>query len=180
MFRVGKIIETESRFSSVTQSCLTLWPHGLQHTRLPCPSPTPRACPNSCPSSRWCHPALSSSVISFSSCLQPFPASGSFLVSQFFASGGQNFSFSISPSKEQSGLISFRIYWLDLLAVPGTLKSLLQHHSSKSSILQCSVFFIVQLSHLHMTTGKNIALTRWAFVGKVMSLLFIFFFIYFY
>ena len=82
-----------------------------------------------------------------------------------------NFSFSISPSKQQSGLISFRTYWLDLLAVPGTLKSLLQHHSSKSSILQCSVFFIVQLSHPYMTTGKAIASTRWTFVGKVMSIL---------
>ena len=83
-----------------------------------------------------------------------------------------NFSFSISPCKEYSGLISFRMDWLDLLAVQGTLKSLLQHHSSKASILQCSAFFIVQLSHLYMTTGKTIALTRWTFVGKVMSLLF--------
>ena len=79
------------------------------------------------------------------------------------------FSFSISPSNEQSGLISFRMDWLDLLAVQGTLKSLLQHHSSKASILLCSVFFIVQLSHPYMTTGKTIALTRWTFVGKVTS-----------
>ena len=83
-----------------------------------------------------------------------------------------SFSFSIGPSNEHSGLISFRMDWLDLLAVQGTLKSLLQHHSSKASVLQCSVFFIVQLSHPHMTTGKTIALTRWTFVGKVMSLLF--------
>ena len=83
-----------------------------------------------------------------------------------------NFSFSISPLNEYSGLISFRMDWLDLLAVQGTLKSLLQHHSSKASILQCSAFFIVQLSHPYMTTGKTIALTRWAFVGKVISLLF--------
>ena len=83
-----------------------------------------------------------------------------------------NFSFSISPSKEYSGLISFRIDWLDLLAFQGTLKSLLQHHSSKASILQCSAFFIVQFLHPYMTTGKIIALTRWVFVGKVMSLLF--------
>ena len=83
-----------------------------------------------------------------------------------------SFSFSISPSNEYSGLISFRIDWLDLLAVQGTLKSFLQHHSSKASILQCSAFFIVQLSHLHMTTGKTIALTRWTFVGKVTSLLY--------
>ena len=84
-----------------------------------------------------------------------------------------SFSFSISPSKEYSGLISFRMTWLDLLAVQGTLKSLLQHHSPKASILRCSAFFIVQFSHPYITTGKNIALTRWIFVGKVMSLLFI-------
>ena len=84
----------------------------------------------------------------------------------------QRFSFSISPSNEYSGLISFRMDWFDLLAVQGTLTSLLQHHSSKASILQCSAFFIVQLSHPYMTTGKTIALTRQTFVGKVMSLLF--------
>ena len=83
-----------------------------------------------------------------------------------------SFSFSISPSTEYSGLISFRIDWFDLLAVQGTLKSLLQHHSSKASILWRSAFFIVQLSHPHMTTGKTTALTRWTFVGKVLSLLF--------
>ena len=83
-----------------------------------------------------------------------------------------SFSFSISPSKEHPELISFRMDWLDLLAVQGTLKSLLQHHSSKASILQCSAFFMVQLSHPYITTGKTIALTRWTFVGKVMSLLF--------
>ena len=83
-----------------------------------------------------------------------------------------SFSFNISPSNEYSGLISFRMGWLDLLAVQETLKSLLQHHSSKASILQCSAFFIVLLSHPYMTTGKTIALTRWTFVGKVMSLLF--------
>ena len=83
-----------------------------------------------------------------------------------------SFSFNISPSNEYSGLISFRIDWFDLLAVQGTLKSLLQHHSSKASIFQCSAFFIVQLLHSYVTTGKPIALTRWTFVGKVMSLLF--------
>ena len=83
-----------------------------------------------------------------------------------------SFSFSISPSNEYSGLISFRMNWLDLLAVQGTLKSLLQHHSSKASILQHSAFFIIQLSHPYRTTGKTIALTRWTFVGRVMSLLF--------
>ena len=93
-------------------------------------------------------------------------------MSQFFTSGGQSFSFSISPFSEYSGLISFRIDWLDLLAVQGTLKSLLQHHSSKAYILQCSAFFTVQLSHPYMTTGKTIALTRQTFVGKVTSLIF--------
>ena len=96
-------------------------------------------------------------------------------MSQLFASGGQSigsFSFNISPSNEHSGLISFRMDWLDLLAVQGTLKSLLQHHSSKASILRCLVFFVVQLSHPYMTTGKTIVLTIWISVGKVMSLLF--------
>ena len=96
-------------------------------------------------------------------------------MSQLFASGGQSirvFSFNISPSNEHPGLISFRMDWLDLLAVQGTLKSLLQHHSSKASILRCSAFFIVQLSHPYMTTGKTIVLTRWTFIDKVMSLLF--------
>ena len=151
----------------------SLWPHGMQHSRLPCSSPTLGACSDSCPSSWWCHLTVSSFVVPFSH-LQFFPASGSFPMSQFFTSGGQkywSFSFSISPSNEYSGLISFRIAWLDLLAVQGTLKSLLQHHSSKASILQCSAFFIVQLSHSYMTTGKTIALTRWTFVGKVMLLL---------
>ena len=83
-----------------------------------------------------------------------------------------NFSFSISPSNEQPGLISFRMDWLDLLAVQGTLKSLLQHHSSKASIFQCSAFFTVQISHTYVTTGKTIALTIWTFVGKIMSLIF--------
>ena len=121
--------------------------HGLQHTRPSCPSATPEVCSNSCSLSRWCHPTISSSVIPFS-CLQSSPASGSFPMSQFFASGGQSigsFSFSISPSNEYSGLISFRIDWFDLLAVQGTLKSLHQYYSSKASILLCSAFFIVQL-----------------------------------
>ena len=93
-------------------------------------------------------------------------------MSQFFASGGQRIGVSASTPNEHSGLISFRMDWLDFLAVQGTLKNLLQHHSSKASILQCSAFFIVQLSHPYMTTGKTIALTVWTFVGKVMFLLF--------
>ena len=118
--------------------------------------------PNSCPLSQWCHPTISSSVVRFSSCPQSFSASGSFQTRQLFASGGQSIGASASvPSNEYSGLISFRIDWFDLLAVQGTLKCLLQHHSSKASILQCSAFSMVQLSYLYMTTGKTIALTIW-------------------
>ena len=140
--------------SVVTDS---LWPHGLQYARFPCPTPTPGVYSNSCPLSQWCHPTILSSVIPFSSCLQYFPASGSFPMSQFFASCGQSigsFSFSISPSNEYSELISFRMDWLDLLAVQGTLKSLLQHRSSKASFLQCSVFFMVQISHPYRLLEK--------------------------
>ena len=138
----------------------SLLPHGLQHTRLPCPSLSPRVCSNSCPLSQWCHPTSSSSVTPFSSCLQSFPASGSFPMTAFHIRWPKYRCFSISPSNEYPGLISFRIDWFDLLAVQETLKSLLQHHSSRASILQCSAFFMVQLSDLYMTTGKVIALTR--------------------
>ena len=118
---------------------------------------------------------LSSSVAFFSFCLQSFPASGFFSnesVLRIRWPKYWSFSFSISPSKEHPGLISFRMDWLDLLAGQGTLKSLLQHHSSKASVLRHSAFFTVQLSHPYMTTGKTIALTRQTLVGKVMSLLF--------
>ena len=146
----------------------SLQPHRLQQARFPCSSPTPKACLNSCPLSQWCHPTISSSVISFS-CLQSFPASGSFPVSQFFASGGQSIGVSVSalvlPS-EYSGLMSFRVEWFDLLTVQGTLKSLLQHHNSKVSILWCSTFFMVYLSHPYMTTGKTIALTIQTLLAK--------------
>ena len=130
--------------------------------------------PNPCPLSWWCYPTISSSVISFSSCPQSFPESGSFPMSQLCIRWPKywSFSFNFSPSNEHPGLISFRMDWLDLLAVQGTLKSLLQHHSSKASMLRHSAFFIVQLSHPYMTTGKTIALTRQTFVDKVMSLLF--------
>ena len=151
----------------------SLRPHELRFTRRPCSPPTPRVHSNSRPSSQWCHPAISSSVVSFSSCPQSLPASVFSNESTLRMRWPKycSFSFSIIPSKEHPGLI-FRMDWLDLLAVQGTLKSLLQHHSSKESILQHSAFFIVQLSYPYMTTGKTIALTRWTFVGKVMSLLF--------
>ena len=139
----------------------SLQPHGLQHARPPCPSPTPGAYPHSCALSWWCHPTISSSVVPFASCLQSFRASGSFLMSLHIRwPKYQSFSFNISPSNEHPGLISFRMDWLDLLAVQGTLKSLLQYRSSKELILLCSAFFIVQLSHPYMTTGKTITLTR--------------------
>ena len=126
--------------------------HGLQHARPHCPSPTPRVYLNSCPLSQWCHLTIPTSVISFSSCLQSFPASGSLQMSQFLASGGQSIGVSalaISPSNKYSGLISFRMDWLDLHAVQGTLKSLLQHYSSKASILWHSGFLSSALTSIH-------------------------------
>ena len=152
----------------------SLRPNEWQHARPPCPSPTPGVHPNPCPLSQRCHPTISSSVVPFSSCAQSFPASVSSQMSQLFASGGQvwSFSFNISPSNEHPGLIAFRMDWLDILAVQGTLKSLLQHHSSKASIRWSSAFFIVQLSHSYMTTGKTIPLSRQTFVDKVTALLF--------
>ena len=155
----------------------SLRPHELQHVRLPCPSPTPTACSNSHPPSWWRHPTISSSVIPLSSCLQSFPASGSFPMSQFFASGGQSIGVSALASVPPMNIQDlFPLGWTGLISLlsKGLFKSLLQQHSSKASILRCSVFFIVQLSHPYIITpGKTIALTRQTFVGKVMSLLFI-------
>ena len=137
-----------------------LWPHGLHHARLPCPPLSPGVVSNSCPLSGWCYLTISSSLCR-SLLLLPsvFPSIRVFS-NQFTLCirwpKYWSFSFSISPSKEYSGLISFRTDWFELHAVKGTLKSLLQHHSSKASILQHSAFFMVQLSQLHMTTGKTI------------------------
>ena len=152
----------------VTTTCLT---HGLQHTRLPCP-PSPRVCSNSCPLGQWYYLTISSSA-HFSSCLQSFPVTGSFPVSQLLTSGSQVLELQLQHqySSEYSGLISFRIDWFDLLEVQGSLKSLLQHHSSKASVLWHSTFFMVQLSHPYMTTEKTTALTLQTFLGKMMSLL---------
>ena len=154
----------------------SLQPHGLQHGRLPFPTLSPGVCSNSCPLSRWYHPTICLILChpllllpSIFPCIRVF-SSGSALHIKWPKYWG--FSFSISPSSEYSGLISFRMDWLDLLAVQRTLKSLLQHHRSKASILQHLAFFMVQLSHLYMTAGKIIALTRWTFVSEVMSLLF--------
>ena len=145
------------QFSSVTQVRLTLWPHGLQNARVPCPSPTSRAYPNSCPWSQWCHPTISSCH----PLLLPhsiFPSIRVFSdkpVLRIRWWKYWSFSFSISSSNEYSRLISFRIDWLALLEVQGTLNSLLQHHSSKALILQCAAFSIVHLSHPYMTTEKS-------------------------
>ena len=147
-------LSNTSLFSSVQFSCSvvsdSLRPHGLQHARHPCPSPTPRVQSNSCPLSRWCHPTISSSVVTFFSCPQSFPASGSFQTSQLFTSGGQSVGVSASTSvlPMKTHVISFRMDWLDLLAVQGTLKSLLQHHSSKASILWAQVS-LQSNSHIH-------------------------------
>ena len=146
----------------------SLQPHELQHARPPCPSPTPRVHPNSCPLSRWCHPAISSSVVPFS-CPQSLPASESFPMSQLFTWGGQSIGVaalaSVLPMNTQdrsplewTGWISLQSKWLS--------------SSSKASILRRSTFFTVQLSHPYLTTGKTIALTSWTFVDNGMSLLF--------
>ena len=149
-------------------------PHGLQHARPPCPSPTPGVYSNSCPQSVMPsnHLILGHPLLLPPSILPSIRVFSNESVLPIRWPKNWSFSFSISPSNEESGLISFRMDWLDLLAVQGTLKSLLQHHSSKASILQHSAFFILQLSHPYMTTGKTIALTRRTFVDKVMSLLF--------
>ena len=147
----------------------SLRPHESQHARPPCPSPTPGVHWDSHPLSQWCHLILCRPLLF----LPPIPPSirvfsnESTLLMRWLKYW--SFSFSISPSSEHPGLISFRMDWLDVLAVQGTLKSLLKHHISKWSILQCSAFFIVQFSHLYMTTGKTIAFTRWTFVGNVSA-----------
>ena len=153
----------------------SLWPHEPQHARPPCPSPTPGVYPNSCPLSQWCHPIISSSVVPFSSCPQFFPASGSFPVSQLFASWGQSIgvsaSTSVLPMNSQDWSPLGWTGWISLQS-KGLSRVFSNTTVQKASILWCSAFFLVQLSHPYMTTGKTIALTRQTFVNKVMSLLF--------
>ena len=149
--------------------------HGLQHARLLCPPPSPRACSNSCPSSKWCHPTISSSVIPFSSCPQSFPASGSFPVSQFFASGlqsiGASASASVLPMNIQGWFPLGFTCWISLQSMG--LSSIFSNTTvQKHQFFGTQLSLMVQLSHPYMTTGKTIALTRWTFVGKVTSLLF--------
>ena len=147
--------------------------HGLQQARLPCPSPTPRACPSQTHVHRVIDVIQSSHprhpLILLCSIVPRIRVFSSESVLRIRWPKYWSFSFSISPSNEYSGVISFRMDFFDLLAVQETLKSLLQHHSSKASIFQYSAFFIVQLSQAYMTTRKTIALTKWNFVGKVMS-----------
>ena len=163
------VLEIPFSHSAVQFSCSvmsdSLWPHGLQHTRLPYPLPTPGAYSNISDAIQPSHPLSSS-----------FPTPSVFLSYRVFSSESAlhirwskywSFSFSISPLNEYSGLISFRMDWLDLLAVQGTLKSLLQHHSLKALVLPFWIFFMVQLSHPHMITGKTVPMTIWTFVSKV-------------
>ena len=146
----------------------SLWPHESQHARPPCPSPSPGVHPDSRPSSPWCHPAISSSVIPFSSCPQSLPASESFSMSQLFTwssqSTGVSALASFLPKKSQGWSLSEWTGWISLQSKG--LSSLLQHHGSKASIFQHSAFFTVQLSHPDMTTGKTIALTKRTLIGK--------------
>ena len=138
-----------SSFQKIVVVSISLQPHRLQHTRLPCPSLTPRVCSDSCPLSQWCYLTISSSA-ALIFCLQFFPASESFSMRQLVASGGQSIGASASASvlPEYSGLISFRIDWFDLFAVQGTFKSFCQQHNLNAWILWCSAFFLVQLSWL--------------------------------
>ena len=148
-------------------------PHGRQHTKPPC-SLSSRVSSSSCPLSQWCYLTILSSATLFSFCLWSSPASRIFSnESALCIRWPKYWSFSISPSNEHSGLISFRVGWYGLPAVQGTLRSILQNHSLKASILWHSAFFKGQLSHPYMTIGKTIALTIQTFVGKVISLFFI-------
>ena len=151
----------------------SLWPHELQHARLLCPSQSPGAYSNSCPLHQWCHSTVLSSVIPFSSHLKSFPASGSFQMSHFFASSGQSFGVSASASVLPMNIQGwFPLGRTDWISLPSKgLSRIFFNHSSKASIIWRSAFFIVQLSHPYMTTGKIIALSRQTLVGKVTSLL---------
>ena len=153
----------------------SMQPHGLQYASLPCLSPTPRAYSNLCPLSRWCHPTISSSVVPLSSHRQTFPASVSFPISQFFTSGGQRIGVSASASVLPMNIQDwFPLGWTGWISLQSKeLSRVLSIITvQKASILCCSAFFIAQLSHPYMTTGKNIALNRWTIIGKVMPLLF--------
>ena len=163
------------KLASVQLSCsvmYSLWPHGLQHARPPCPSPTPEVHSNPCPSSQWCHPTICSSVVPFSSCPQSFPASGSFQMNQVFSSGGQSLGVSASTSVLPMNTQDWSLGWTGWISSQS--KGLSRVFSNTT--VKKHQFFGAQLSsqsnsHPYMTTGKTIALTRQTFVGKVMSLL---------
>ena len=146
----------------------SLWPHAIQHTRLPCPPLSPGVCWNSRPLSRRCYTTILSSVALLSFCLQSFPASGSFPMGQLFPSGGWSIGASTIASvlPMTTGLISFKIDWFDLFAVQGTLKSLLQHHGLKASILWCSAFFMVWLSLYTWSLEKPYLWLYWPLLAK--------------
>ena len=175
---MGAWYHASVQFSSV-QSLSHVWLFGTPWTTACQASLSISNSPNysnSCPLSHWCHSTISSFVIPFSSHLQSFPASRSFQMSQFFTSGSQSIGISASASVLQMNIQDwFPLGWTGWISLQskGTLKSLIQHHSSKASVLWCLDFFIVQLSHRYMTTGKTIALTRWTFAGEVMSLCFL-------
>ena len=151
----------------------SLQPHGLQHAKPLCPSPTPRACSNSCPLNQWCHQTISSSVLTFSSGLQSFPASGSFPMSRFFSSGSQSIGASaatlVLPMNIQDWFPLELTGWISLQS-KGLSRVFSNTTSQKHQFFSCSAFFMVRFSYPYMTTGKTIALTLWLFVGKVMSL----------
>ena len=167
-------IHTQYGSVQFSQSVMSnaLQPREPQHTRSPCPSPTPRVHPNSCPLNWWCHPTISSSVIPFSSCPQSFPASGSFQMCQLFASGGQSTGVSASTSVLPMNTQDWSpLGWTGWISVQSNkLSRVFSNSTVQKHQFFGSAFFTVQLSHPYMTTGKTIALTRWTFVNKVMSL----------
>ena len=169
----GRVSISSVQFSRSVVSN-SLQPHGLQHPRPPCPSPTPGVYSNSCPLSWWCHPTISCSAVPLSSCPQSFPAPVSFEMNQFFASGGQSIGFSASVSVLPMNIQDwFPLGWTGWISLQAKgLSRVFSNTTVQTSILWHSAFFIVQLLHPYMTTGKTIALTRRTFVDKVMSLLF--------
>ena len=167
------IISHSVHFSHLVLS-YSLWPCGLQHTRFPCPSSSPGVCPSSCPLRWWCSLTILSSAAPspFAFNLAQHQSFFHWVHSSHKVAKVLRLQLQHQSSSEYSELISFRIDYFDLLGIQGTLRSLLQPHNTKASILQCSAFFMVQLSHLYMTTGKTIGSTIWTFLSKVISLLF--------
>ena len=168
LLRAGRWAQGSVQFSSVAQSCPTLQPHGLQHARLPCLSPTSGAYSNSCPSSQWCYPTISSSVVPISSRLRSFPASGSFPMSQSFVSGGQSIGVSTSASVLPMNIRDwFPLGWTGWISFQSKgLSRVLSNTTVQKHQFFGAQLSLVQLSHPYMTTGKTIALTRWTLLAK--------------